>query len=103
MATEKASEQRASHLRSITITSLASIAGIIAGVASAMVAGTTATAAKDQMGLVIMLAFVVVQLPLLYLIGYELDGVKDALFVAFMTFSLWFITWGILLINQVRI
>lgn len=55
------------------------------------------------MGLVIMLAFVVVQLPLLYLIGYELDGVKDALFVAFMTFSLWFITWGILLINQVRI
>ncbi|MGA9399957.1 hypothetical protein [Haladaptatus sp.] len=103
MATEKASEQRASHLRSITITSLASIAGIIAGVASAMVAGTTPEAAQDQMGLVIMLAFVVVQLPLLYLIGYELDGVKDALFVAFMTFSLWFITWGILLINQVRI
>ncbi len=103
MATEKASEQRASHLRSITITSLASISGIIAGVASAMVAGTTTAAAKDQMGLTIMLAFVVVQLPLLYFMGYELDGVKDALFVAFMTFSLWFITWGILLINHVRV
>ncbi|ODR83184.1 hypothetical protein BG842_14370 [Haladaptatus sp. W1] len=103
MATEKASERRAAHLRSITVTSLASISGIVAGFASAMIVGTSKTAATDQMGLTIMLAFVVVQLPLLYLMGYELDGIKDTLFVAFMTFSLWYITWGILLINHVEL
>lgn len=102
MATEKASERRAAHLRSITVTSLASISGIVAGFASALLVGTTTPAAKSQMGLTIMLAFVVVQLPLLYLMGYKLDGVKDTLFVAFMTFSLWYITWAILLINHVR-
>ncbi|GAA0248298.1 hypothetical protein ACFFQF_06870 [Haladaptatus pallidirubidus] len=103
MATEQATEQREAHLRSITVTALASLAGIAAGFASAIVVGTDGAAATDQLGLAIMLGFVVVQLPLLRLIGYELDGVKDHLFVAFMTFSLWFITWGILLTNQVQV
>ncbi|WP_227375448.1 hypothetical protein [Haladaptatus halobius] len=103
MATEQASERRAAHLRSITVTSLASIAGIVAAFVSAAMVGTTTAAAKDQMGLAIVLAFVVVQIPLLRFIGYELDGVKDHLYVAFMTFSLWFITWGILLMNHVQV
>ncbi|WP_049971748.1 EMC6-like membrane protein [Haladaptatus cibarius] len=103
MATEQATERRAAHLRSITVTALASLAGIAAGFASAMVVGTSGQAATDQLGLAIMLGFVVVQLPLLRVIGYELNGIKDHLFVAFMTFSLWFITWGILLTNQVQL
>ncbi len=103
MATEQATEQRAAHLRSITVTALASLAGIAAGFVSAMMVGTAPEAAKDQLGLAIMVGFVVVQLPLLQLVGYELDGVKDHLYVAFMTFSLWFITWGILLTNNVKV
>jgi hypothetical protein len=103
MATEQASEQRASHLRSITVTAIAALAGIAAGVASGVVVGTASAAAKDQMGLAIMLGFVVVQMPLFRALGYELDGAKDYLYVTFMTFSLWFITWGILLINHVEL
>ncbi|WP_266074974.1 EMC6-like membrane protein [Haladaptatus caseinilyticus] len=103
MATEQASERRAAHLRSITVTSLASLAGIAAGFVSAMMVGTTGEAATDQLGLAIMVGFVVVQLPLLRFVGYELDGIKDHLYVAFMTFSLWFITWGILLTNHVKV
>ena len=103
MATEQASEQRASHLRSITVTAIAALAGIAAGVASGVVVGTASAAANDQMGLAIMLGFVVVQLPLFQALGYELDGAKDYLYVTFMTFSLWFITWGILLINHVQL
>ncbi|RBI58841.1 hypothetical protein [Halomicrococcus sp. NG-SE-24] len=103
MATEQASEQRAAHLRSVTVTAIAALAGIAAGVASASVVGTTNAAASDQMGLAIVLGFTVVQLPLVRALGYELDGAKDYLYVAFMTFSLWFITWGILLTNHVQV
>ncbi|WP_458184976.1 EMC6-like membrane protein [Haladaptatus sp. NG-WS-4] len=103
MATEQASERRAAHLRSITVTSLASLAGIAAAFVSAAMVGTKTAAATDQLGLAIVLGFVVVQLPLLRVIGYELDGVKDYLYVTFMTFSLWFITWGILLMNHVQV
>ncbi|WP_458206874.1 EMC6-like membrane protein [Haladaptatus sp. NG-SE-30] len=103
MATEQASERRSAHLRSITVTSLASLAGIVAAFVSASLVGTTPAAAKDQMGLAIVLGFVVIQLPLLRFIGFELDGAKDYLYVTFMTFSLWFITWGILLINHVQV
>jgi hypothetical protein len=103
MATEQASEQRASHLRSITVTAIAALAGMAAGVVSGVVVGTAPADASDQIGLAIMLGFVVVQLPMFQALGYELDGVKDYLYVIFMTFSLWFITWGILLINNVQL
>ena len=76
MATEQATERRAAHLRSITVTALASLAGIAAGFVSAMMVGTTQVAAKDQLGLLIMAGFVVAQLPLLQVIGYGLDGIK---------------------------
>ena len=61
------------------------------------------TAAKDQRGLAIVAGFVFVQLPVLQLMGIDVDdfSTKDHLYVLFMTFSMWFVTWTILLTNGV--
>ncbi len=103
MATEQAeSEEMDSHLRSITVTSLASIGGIAAAlVSSAMTADMApADAAMHQPAQAIVLVVVLVQIPLYRAIGAygeEGPGIKDYLFIAFMTFALWFVTWGIML------
>ena len=100
MATEQVSERRSSHVRGITVTTLATLAGVAAAFVSAAFLGT---AAKDQLGLAIVGAFVVVQLPLLQVFGIDVDefSTKDYLYVVFMTFSLWFVTWTILLTSGV--
>jgi hypothetical protein len=101
MSTETA-EGMDSHLRSITVTSLASIGGVVAAlISSAMTAGMApAEAAMYQPAQLVVLAVVLVQVPLYRVMGAygeEGPGVKDYLFIAFMTFSLWFVTWGIML------
>ncbi|NEU57893.1 hypothetical protein [Halorussus sp. MSC15.2] len=100
MATEQASERRASHIRGVTVTAIASLGGIAAAFVSAMFLGT---AAKDQLALGIVGAFVFVQLPILQVLGIDVEdfSTKDHLYVLFMTFSLWFVTWTILLTNGV--
>ncbi|NHN57540.1 MULTISPECIES: hypothetical protein [Halorussus] len=100
MATEQASERRASHVRGVTVTAVASLGGIAAALVSAMVLGT---AAKDQLGLAIVVAFVVLEMPIMQGLGIDVGdfSTKDHLYVAFMTFSLWFVTWTILLTNGV--
>ncbi|MFC4448957.1 hypothetical protein [Halorussus aquaticus] len=100
MATEQASERRASHVRGVTVTALASLGGIAAAFVSAMFLGT---APKDQLALGIVGAFVIVQLPILQALGIDVEdfSTKDHLYVLFMTFSLWFVTWTILLTNGV--
>ncbi|NHN48176.1 hypothetical protein G9464_11265 [Halostella sp. JP-L12] len=103
MATEQAEvEGMDSHLRSITVTSLASIGGIAAALlSSVMTSGMSpAAAATHQPAQLVVLAVVLVQIPLYRVLGvYGEDGpgTKDYLFIAFMTFSLWFVTWGIML------
>lgn len=84
-----------SHFRSVTVTSLASLAGIAAGLASTAVA----TGATDRMGLYIFVALTVVQYPILYALGIDVEefSTKDHLYLTFMTFAMWFVTWGILL------
>lgn len=97
MATE-AVEQRASHIRSVTVTAVCSLAGIGAGVASAALASDAA----DPMALVVLAALMFVQFPLLKGVGIvEEFSTKDKLFIGFMTFCLWFVTWGILLTTGV--
>jgi hypothetical protein len=88
-----------SHFRSVAVTSLAALAGIAAGVLSAMQVGVAPEAATDLMGLYIFAGMTLVQYPLLYGLGIDVEefSTKDHLFVAFMTFSMWFVTWGILL------
>jgi uncharacterized membrane protein len=100
MATEQASERRSSHLRGVTVTAVATLAGVAAAVVSAAYLGTAAT---DRLGLAIVGGFVVVQLPVLRALGIDIDdfSTKDHLYVVFMTFSLWFVTWTILLTNGV--
>jgi hypothetical protein len=94
MATDTV-DRRAAHIRGLTVTMLASIMGILAAVASA----AFAAGATDTIGVYILAAAVVVQFPLLGLLGIDVDdfSAKDYLYVAFMTFSLWFVAWGVLL------
>jgi len=83
------------HLRGVTVTTVATLAGMAAGVASALVTGDP----KDTIGLAIVVVTIGAQFPIFKLLGVDVDGFskKDYLYVAFMTFALWFITWGILL------
>jgi uncharacterized membrane protein len=94
MATESG-ERFSPHLRGVTVTTLATGMGIVAGVVSALVT----SGPGDQIGLAILAGAVLVQFPLLRVLGIEVSdfGTKDHLYVAFMTFVLWFIAWGILL------
>ncbi|MCU4926237.1 hypothetical protein OB905_09605 [Halobacteria archaeon AArc-dxtr1] len=105
MSTESISDRR-EHIRSIGVTALAALAGVGAALASAAVTGDAATvddAASDQLALFIVVAAIVVQFPLIQLSGiYGEDefGAKHYLFIAFITFSLWFLTWGIILTSE---
>ena len=99
MATETMSDRR-QHVRSISVTALSTLLGVGAGLASATYVGTHEAAATDPRAYVIVLAVILIQFPLLTGTGiYDDDefGVKHYLFIAFMTFSMWFVTWGILL------
>ena len=105
MATETASTGLSDHLRGITVTTLACLSGIAAGVVSGVVLGTQEAAASDPIGVVIMAAFIFVQYPILKLIGVDVGefGIKDNLFLSFMTFTLWFITFTLLLTSEVQL
>lgn len=83
------------HLRGVTVTTLSTGLGLVAGVVSALVAaGPT-----DRIALAVVAGAIVVQFPLLNVLGIDVSdfSTKDYLYVGFMTFVLWFITWGLLL------
>jgi hypothetical protein len=104
MATESKSELTG-HLRGVTTTTLACLAGVLAALVSGLVTGTTPAAAADPRGLFILAAFLLVQFPVLRAFRIDVSGfgVKDHLYVAFMTFTLWFITFTILLTSGVEL
>ncbi|MFW5965730.1 MAG: hypothetical protein ACOCP3_03185 [Halodesulfurarchaeum sp.] len=87
------------HLRSVTVTTVISLGGVTAGVASAALAES----ASDQLGLALMVAALLGNLLVLRAIGIDVGdfGAKDHLYNAFMTFSLWFVTWGVFLTTGV--
>jgi hypothetical protein len=92
------------HVRGITVTTLACIAGIAAAMGSYVITGVgsgtePAVAATDSQALYLLIAAIVVQFPILHVIGVKFEDMstKDYLYVAFMTFSLWFISFGIML------
>ncbi|AZH26873.1 EMC6-like membrane protein [Haloplanus aerogenes] len=100
MATETQTEAGLSgHVRGVTVTTLACLGGVAAAVAASVVVGTGQEAASDPLALIFMVAAVAVQYPVLRLIGVDVAdfGAKDHLYVGFMTFTLWFITFAILL------
>lgn len=104
MATET-SAGLGGHMRGVAVTTVACLAGIAAGVASGAVIGTDAAAATSARPLFMVAAFAVLQFPLFRLLGVDTDdfGAKDYLYVVFMTFSLWFITFVILLTSNAAI
>jgi hypothetical protein len=103
MATETETEAGGMdpHFRSVTVTSLAALVGIAAAVVSSMLTGDLAPAAAATNGTAqaVVVAAIALQLPLLRVTGLMKEdfGAKDLLFIALVTFSMWFITWGILL------
>jgi hypothetical protein len=107
MATETA-DARASHIRGLTVTTLASIAGILAAIGSSVVTAGAADPATSTTGTFVVVAAVLVQFPILEALGraglVAVDvqdfGAKDYLYVVFMTFSLWFVSWTVLLTTE---
>lgn len=92
---ETVEQERWAHIRGVTVTTVASLAGILSGLA----AGHFATAPDDRLGVVILVIAIFIQFPVLRVIGIDIGdfGVKDYLFVGFMTFSFWFVTWAIMM------
>lgn len=83
------------HLRGVTVTTVATVLGMVAGVVAAFVT----SGPEDIYGLTALGGAILIQLPLLNALGVDVADFskKDHLYVGFMTFVLWFITWGILL------
>ncbi|SEO52535.1 hypothetical protein SAMN04487948_10371 [Halogranum amylolyticum] len=102
MATETATDF-SDHMRGVTVTTLACLAGVAAALTSGYVVGTSAEAAQQTLSVGILGAFILGQFPLLRVVGIDVEGfgVKDYLYVAFMTFTLWFISYGIMLTAEV--
>jgi len=94
MATETG-ERFSPHLRGVTVTTTATLLGLIAGVASAVLAGDP----RDMIGLALLVGAIGIQLPFYRLVGIDVDdfSTKDYLYIGFMTGVLWFMTWGLLL------
>jgi predicted aconitase with swiveling domain len=103
MATETADE-RAAHIRGVTVTTLAAVAGIAAAVVSQVVTAgqDPVTAASSNTALYVLVGAILAQLPVLQVLGIDVEdfSAKDYLYVAFMTFSLWFVSWGVLLTTR---
>ncbi|WP_128904220.1 EMC6-like membrane protein [Halorubrum amylolyticum] len=91
------------HTRSVVVTTICCLAGIAAGVVSAAYAGTTVAAAQSTTVALVLGAFVLAQYPLYKAIGVGDFGVKDNLYVAFLTFTLWFISYTVLATSGVEL
>lgn len=94
MATDTA-DGMSSHMRGLSVTTITALAGIGAAFGS----NAVASGATDFTGLLVVAVAVLAQLPVLQVIGIDRDDLsgKDYAYIAFMTFALWFVSWGILL------
>jgi hypothetical protein len=83
------------YMRSITVTTCSTLAGVVAAVLSLM----EASGPEDPTGGVFLFAAILIQLPLYSAVGIDTNdfGGQDYAYIFFMTFVLWFISWGILL------
>lgn len=100
MATETA-ELRASHRRSLKVTVIITLGGTLAGI----ITPTIASGPRDTTAVLVVLGAILAELLLMRLVGVDIQdfGTKDHLYVSFMTFSMWFIVWTILLTAGTRI
>ena len=93
------------HARGVVVTTTACLGGIVAAVVSAAYVGTTPDAGASLRPLAVLTAFILAELPVMYLVGVDITdfGVKDNLYVTFMSFTLWFISYGVLLSANVQL
>jgi hypothetical protein len=100
MATETQS-QRQAHILAVTRTGLAALTGVLAAFGSWYLTQDLPAdeAALHQSAQLLVLAAILLQIPLQKALGiYKEDfGAKDFLFILFITFSMWFVTWTIIL------
>jgi len=98
MATENASGL-SDHMRGVTVTTLACVGGIVAALVSAQVFGTDAGVAQSRQPLAVLAGALFAQYPVLGLVGIDIGefGIKDNLYIGFMTFTFWFISYAVLL------
>ncbi len=94
-------EKQAQHMDRLKKTAVACLAGVIAGVLSFYVdsAPPGTTVAGTVLGILFVLAAIVFQKYVFFALKMDYLGLtaKDWLFQGFMTVSLWFITWTLLL------
>ncbi len=103
MATE-AVEERSDHIRGVTVTAISCLFGIAAALVSSYATAGAGSPAEDPLGVWILGAFVVIQFPLLNITGLKPEfSIKDYLYIFFMTFALWFVSWTILLTSGVTV
>jgi hypothetical protein len=95
-------EKQVAHVGRIARTTVACVAGLLAGVLSFLLAGPPGPAGIQQgasAGILLLALGIAVQKPLFTLL--RVDGssltAKDWFFQGFMTFALWFISWTVLL------
>lgn len=94
MSTETAG-RRQSHIRSLVVTAATTLGGAIAGTATFYVA----QGPNDNLGLGVLAIAIAVELGVMHIMGVDIGdfSTKDQLYVVFMTFSMWFVVWTILL------
>ncbi|MFW5950127.1 MAG: hypothetical protein ACOCR6_02110 [archaeon] len=87
--------QLTGHLKSVIVTALTAVMGVLAGIGSE----TMGLAPNDNTALLLLGGAILVQIPILQVAGVDVEdfSTKDYLYIAFMTFSMWFVTWSILL------
>jgi len=94
------------HVRALAITSTAALAGVAAAIAAAALTaglGDPGAAAGSRDAQIAVLVAVIAQIPVYQVVFDEWGGAKDVLYVAFMTFIMWFITYGIILSSGAQI
>lgn len=104
MATEtgdsdtESGESISPYMRSITVTTAATLLGVVAAILSTLYA-TVEGEPDTLLGGLFLVAAIAVQFPLYNLVGIDVEdfGTKDQLYIFFMTFVMWFVVWTITL------
>lgn len=95
--TPTANEKREAHLRGVKVTAFSCVVGIAAAIVSWAVTRGVLASLPQRAGVAILVFSIAAQRPFLPRLGKHEMSKKDWLYVAFMTFDLWFITWTVLL------
>ena len=92
--------KRAAHIRSLRATGTSTIVGI----AAAVVTHIFSSGPSDILTILpLLITSLILGLGIMQLIGVDVSGFskKDHFYVSFMTFTMWFVTWTLLLTANV--